>query len=195
MITLLNTRNKIFIARILSRILLRLRSLLGKNERVTASRGNVRWTLDLKEGIDLAIYLGVYEKETQKILQDLIMPGSTVLDIGANIGFHTLHMAMKVGENGGVIAFEPTQYAYRKLVNNLNLNPGFQCRVVLEQMMLTASDNDDRVESVHSSWPLSKDRDIDPMLCARLMHTTGASAMTLDSYYESNNVSRIDLIK
>jgi FkbM family methyltransferase len=40
-------------------------------------------------------------------LKDIVPPGSTVVDVGANIGFFTLKFARWVGEQGLVIAIEP----------------------------------------------------------------------------------------
>ena len=40
-------------------------------------------------------------------LKDLVAPGTTVVDVGANVGFFTLKFARWVGEQGQVIAIEP----------------------------------------------------------------------------------------
>ena len=45
-----------------------------------------------------------------------------VLDIGANIGVHTLHLAKLVGETGQVLAFEPNPVACEELRRNIALN-------------------------------------------------------------------------
>jgi FkbM family methyltransferase len=54
-----------------------------------------------------------YDSDVVALLPKLIEPGTTVIDVGANIGFFTIHMAHvvaptgQVGVNGRVIAFEP----------------------------------------------------------------------------------------
>lgn len=48
-----------------------------------------------------------YESGLVRLLPKLIEPGTTVLDVGANIGFFSIHMAHVVGANGRVVAFEP----------------------------------------------------------------------------------------
>ena len=74
--------------------------------------------------IDFAIYLGgMFERNTALALRKLVRPSSLVLDIGANIGAHTLRLANLVGSSGRVFAFEPTDFAYSKLQANLDLNP------------------------------------------------------------------------
>lgn len=49
----------------------------------------------------------------------------TVLDIGANIGFHTLLLADLVGPEGKVFAFEPDPENFSLLVKNLKKNDYF----------------------------------------------------------------------
>ena len=85
---ILNTRTKLAIARALNRTLLCGRSLVGLDTKAQVRRHGIVWDLDLEEGIDLSIYLfGCFEPMTSRALQRLVKP---VLDIGANIGAHTL---------------------------------------------------------------------------------------------------------
>ena len=60
-------------------------------------------------------------------------PGSLVIDIGANIGAFSLPIASDVGEGGCVVAIEPTDYAFTKLVRNAELNPGIASRLIAVQ--------------------------------------------------------------
>ncbi len=63
-----------------------------------------------------------WESHIQKILQKFARPGSTVLDIGAHIGTHTMALAQAVGAEGKVIAFEPQPKIFRELFLNMNIN-------------------------------------------------------------------------
>ncbi len=123
------TKRKILIAKILSGLILSVRKLFGLDGETEVKRQRICWRLDLHEGIDLAIYLGVYERETLSAWKGLVAPGSVVLDIGANIGAHTLPLASLVGCDGKVIAFEPTAYAFEKLCANIALNPALGNRI------------------------------------------------------------------
>ena len=49
------------------------------------------------------------------LLSSIIKKGDTVIDIGANVGQLTFHMAYLVGENGSVHAFEPYSKSFDKL--------------------------------------------------------------------------------
>lgn len=48
-------------------------------------------------------------------LRPLVAPGSTVVDIGANIGFFTVRFARWTGPKGRVLAFEPEAENFRRL--------------------------------------------------------------------------------
>lgn len=50
---------------------------------------------------------GTYEPHLVDLYRRILRPGMTVLDVGANIGFHALHAARLVGPGGRVIAVEP----------------------------------------------------------------------------------------
>src|SRR5262245_34452280 len=112
----LTTRTKVAIARLAYSAISAVRRRVGLDHSVRVVRDGACWELDLREGIDLAIYLGLFEAGTSRALRRLVRPGAVVLDVGANIGAHTLRLAKLVGESGRVIAFEPTVYAHTKLL-------------------------------------------------------------------------------
>lgn len=69
-----------------------------------------------------------YEGNIGAIIEDLIKPGSCVLDIGSHIGIHTVCMSNKTGPNGAVVAFEPDFKFYAELLHTLKIN---HCKNVL----------------------------------------------------------------
>src|SRR5690348_2077690 len=120
----MKTNHKLLIAKTLFKILHHSRALVGLGDRLVARRRNINWSLDLSQGIDLYNYLfGEFEIQTSAALRRIVRPGNCVLDIGANIGAHTLTLAKLVGSAGKVFAFEPTDFAFEKLQTNLSLNP------------------------------------------------------------------------
>jgi FkbM family methyltransferase len=58
--------------------------------------------------------------------------GAIVLDVGANIGTHTLAFSHMVGDTGHVVAFEPQPRLYRFLAANLILNGTSNVRALRE---------------------------------------------------------------
>ena len=76
--------------------------------------------LDLQAEKDY--WLGTYEPELQAALAELVQPGMIAYDVGANIGYISLMLALGVGENGQVFAFEALPNNVDRLKNNLALN-------------------------------------------------------------------------
>ena len=72
-------------------------------------------------GRALDLYGEWCEREIATIAQ-LVRPGDFVLDIGANIGTHTIAMAKMVTGTGLVIALEAQRQMFNYLVTNVTLN-------------------------------------------------------------------------
>lgn len=67
-------------------------------------------------------WLGTYEPELQAALREFLRPGSTVYDVGANIGYITLMMAHNVGVDGRVYAIEALPANVERIQQNVALN-------------------------------------------------------------------------
>ena len=65
---------------------------------------------------------GEFSEGEAKIFREILQPGMTVLDVGANIGAHTVPMSKEVGDSGMVIAFEPQRIVFQNLCANVSLN-------------------------------------------------------------------------
>ena len=61
-------------------------------------------------------FFGDYEPSTRRIMCQYIVDGSVSVEIGTNIGWHTLLMSKLAGEKGQVIAFEPSPEIFKKYV-------------------------------------------------------------------------------
>ncbi|MEN9880965.1 MAG: hypothetical protein RLZZ308_148 [Candidatus Parcubacteria bacterium] len=64
---------------------------------------------------------GCYEEEVLLEIKKQLQPGDTFVDIGANIGEHTL-FAYNINKQGHVIAFEPIPFIYNQLQESITLN-------------------------------------------------------------------------
>jgi FkbM family methyltransferase len=69
----------------------------------------------------LRVYGEFAGDEVDSILS-LVRPGDHVLDLGANIGFHTLALARTVGPTGSVRSVEPQRYCFQLLCANVTAN-------------------------------------------------------------------------
>lgn len=78
---------------------------------------------------------GTYEPETTATIHDLLGPGDTFIDVGANIGWFTLIASREVGDQGRVVAFEPEPQSFEFLRRNVEFN---KCsNVILEEKALS----------------------------------------------------------
>jgi len=76
---------------------------------------------DVYIGRSLDLY-GEYCENEQKVWKQIIRPGMTAIDVGANIGAHTIFLSKAVGSLGVVFAVEPQRQLYQMLNGNLALN-------------------------------------------------------------------------
>ena len=65
---------------------------------------------------------GEFSAGETELFRQVIRPGATVVDAGANIGAHTVFFAQAVGPGGLVLAFEPQRLVFQMLCANLALN-------------------------------------------------------------------------
>jgi len=96
-------------------------------------RRAVRTVLEYDDGllihIDTASFLewyifmyGAFRPRVSALLNRMLKPGQVAVDIGANIGMHTIIMANRVGPTGRVVVFEPDPHPLARLKRNLALN-------------------------------------------------------------------------
>ena len=146
----MKTKYKIQIAKIISFFL---KFFYKKNQ--IHIKNKIKWCLDLNEGIDLSIFLfGTSEKKIDN-LKKLLKSNKklTMIDIGANIGSISLPLA-KIFNKSKIFAIEPTNYAFKKLTKNLNLNKYLKKNISLNQLFLSKIS---KPRKVWSSWNFDND--------------------------------------
>jgi len=85
---------------------------------------DVRWGCTLRvrpsEYIGRRLVIcGVFDLCVSEVVWRLLAPGQRAVDVGANVGYMTSIMAVRVGKDGLVTAFEPHPGLYRELVRNI----------------------------------------------------------------------------
>lgn len=186
---LMKTIYKIQIAKILSRILT---FFISRNQNV--ERNSIKWSLDLNEGIDLSIYLfGTSEKKIVNLRKIFTNKNEslTILDIGANIGSVSLVIA-KMFKNSKIFAIEPTNYAFNKLSNNLNMNQDLINRVHARQIFIS---NDKKPQKVWSSWNFDNSNEKHQKHLGTLKEIKDNSYLKLDEFVEKEKLAKVDFIK
>ena len=143
------TSHKIFIASILSKILI----LFLGNEKKIIKRNNINYEIDLNEGIDLGIYLNIKNERKLFNIINLLNISSKLnfIDIGSNIGSVSLPLS-KLFKRSLIYAIEPTFYAYNKLIKNITLNPKLKKRIKPMNYLISKYT---KPKMVHSSWGLN----------------------------------------
>ena len=67
-------------------------------------------------------WYGEYFEQEAALFRQCLRAGDVVVDVGANIGAHTIPMAQRVGSGGRVLAFEPIRLHFQTLCANVALN-------------------------------------------------------------------------
>ncbi len=84
--------------------------------------GNMIYNInDAHIGRSLELY-GEWAELEMELLRCVLKPSDVVLDVGSNIGTHTMFFAHTVGPEGKVYAFEPQRFSYQILCTNLTIN-------------------------------------------------------------------------
>jgi FkbM family methyltransferase len=191
----MKTANKIALARLAYWVVHLARAAAGYSDRAIVKRDGLRYDLDLSDGIDFAIYLGMFERGTRNALKALVKPGSVVLDIGANIGVHTMLLAELVGASGRVLSFEPSEYGVRKLRRNLGLNPELAGRVTPVHCFLGATEGAAVPDGIFSRWPLADSKGVHQKHLGLAMPTNGAPGRTIDGILAELGARSVQLVK
>jgi FkbM family methyltransferase len=131
----------------------------------------------------------IYEPYETELISSIIKPGSVVLDIGANIGYHTLLFAKLVGQSGKVFAFEPDPANFRLLEKNVSVN-GYP-NVALEQKAVS-NRNEKKKLYLHESNPMM--HTIFKSQQRSGLDSVEIDTISLDNYF-SNYGGKIDFIK
>lgn len=91
-------------------------------EVITLSNGS-KFQVDLSDTLQREIYYsGEYEPAVTKLINKLLQPGDVCVDIGANVGYHTVLFSSLVGNTGHVHSFEPLPDLFQSLQSNVDLN-------------------------------------------------------------------------
>jgi FkbM family methyltransferase len=99
-----------------------------RNYTFTASSNQgIRFHLNTVDSVGSHVFLtGMWESGATALMTALLRPGDAFIDVGANIGYHTLLAAKLVGPQGRVLAVEPAPHLRSALEQNLALNPALR---------------------------------------------------------------------
>ncbi len=72
-----------------------------------------------------------WEPHIQRLIAAVVPEGSLAVDVGANIGVHTVALAHAVGEKGTVVAIEPNPVVLPYLIENTSFSPAVRIRACI----------------------------------------------------------------
>ncbi len=99
-------------------------------ERLTTKLGDI-FDVDLSSFLEWQLWaFGCYEEHFVELFRCLVSPGDRCVDVGANVGVHTVRLAKLVGARGEVIALEPDEEVARRTHRNIMLNGLSNARVI-----------------------------------------------------------------
>lgn len=188
----MTTRFKVFIAHLLYLVV----RIFKGDAPVIATRKGIRFSLDLSEGIDLSVYLfGGFQKHlfSSRIkLND----GDAILDVGANCGVISLNFAKRF-PNANVFSFEPTDFAYDKLLTNLSLNKDSIKNVIPVKAFVCDNDSDANNYDIYSSWKVDNvDKEkAHPTHLGIKKSATNIPSFKLDTFVAEQKIKRVGFIK
>lgn len=144
----------------------------------------------LNGGVDDDIYkTGTWEPEILAIIKKYIPKNGVFIDIGANIGFHSLAAAVAVGKEGKVVSFEPIPRLRDQMLRSVKKNDF--ANISVEPFALGLDEKEAVLSIVDENIGASSLQNVD--VDREVNNKVVVSVKQLDSYMD--HFSHIDLIK
>lgn len=198
----MKTVTKVKIAKFIFNILV----FFGFKKKKLVKKNLINWNLDLSEGIDLSIFLfGSFQGKIVKSIVNFIVKNKTktnktfnIIDIGSNIGDKSLSLARNLIDkkinNFKIFSIEPTEYAFKKQLKNLNLNPNLKKKISLSKLYI--SNTNTHKNNTYSSWKLEgnlKSHKIHKGIAKEINKNT--KTISLDKFIKKNNINNNIILK
>jgi FkbM family methyltransferase len=164
----------------------------------SVTRRKLRWELDLREAIDLSIYLtGSFQRKVvSQAIRSLRHQTGTFVDIGCNRGAISLPVAAH-RPSIQVVSIDPVPSVLTKLQRVVELNPQIT-NIRTLCAFLDSGDTNQRVrapETVDASWNVFGESSVPSRGTATSLSTNGCVTISLDRLNTKLNLSPIRVIK
>lgn len=163
------------------------RHLPGYSGPITLPNG-VRMAVNSAESPERwLLFSGNYQPALTYVLRQHTPPGALCLDIGANLGFYTVHFAQWAGPQGQVIDFEANPAMVERIRHNVGLNAFPNVTIVSAAVHNVAGE-------IAFNVAVNNGRSsIHPIHTAREQITV--PAITIYDYADQQHWTRLDVIK
>jgi FkbM family methyltransferase len=138
-------------------------------------------------------FYGAFRPEVSRLINRMLRPGQVAIDIGANVGMHSVIMANRVGPTGHVVVFEPDPHPMGRLRRNMALN-GIDWVTTVEAAVSARSEtrtfylHDDTIGNFANA----------SLVAANVGKQTASVEMqvvSIDEWMRDNPLPRVDVIK
>lgn len=154
--------------------------------------------LDMKEPF-MALHMlehGEWETPLRRELAKVLKEGKVFIDVGANIGLHSLYASTLVGRSGSIFALEPHPVTYNQLRKNIEINGLLD---LVKTLPLAVSNQDDKTVPFEYflEHPAMSGLKISKEILNKFEGTyevTDVRTVTIDALVSSNSINP-DLIK
>ena len=148
------------------------------------------WWLARNDLLSDAVFARICDGSDVKFLERFLREATTVVDIGAHLGFYTLLMSSRVGTQGHVLAFEPSPREFRHLRTHIRINR--RANVRLENAAL--ADRSGSMELFLTGPPGTTGNSLRrPQV--NCVQSVTVPVVTLDEYLSKTDIQEVDLIK
>ena len=166
-------------------------NILNSQTKTVQIENGIQLELQIDDWIQENIYfLNSYEPIETTYIRSILKQGHTFIDIGANIGFHSLVAAKKVSSIGKVISFEPFESNFLSLQKNVDIN-NFSC-ITIHQLAISNTKDDISL--------FYNEREKNKGMVSSVSTIEGSSQYTvasirLDDYISQSNIQEVHFIK
>ena len=138
-------------------------------------------------------FYGAFRPEVSRLINRMLRPGQVAIDIGANVGMHSVIMANRVGPTGRVVVFEPDPHPMGRLRRNMALN-GIDWVTTVEAAVSARSEtrtfylHDDTIGNFANA----------SLVAANVGKQTASVEMqvvSIDEWMRDNPLPRVDVVK
>jgi len=149
------------------------------------------WWLAEQSALDQELLYGEFEKRETEVVEKLLRPGMTFVDVGAHHGLYTLLAAKRVGRHGRVVAIEPSPRECARLEKHLRLNRCSHVEVIACAAGKDPGNADFYLVDGFNDWCNS----LRPPATAEPIRMVRVPVRHLDEILAESGISKVDFIK
>jgi len=159
-------------------------------ELITTITRGIIMNLTLKDAVQYMLFIDdVYEPHETSLWLNYSKNSSTIIDIGANVGYYSL-LAASVNKAARIISFEPISKTYNRFVENIEMN-SYKNITAVRNAVSNKSETIRINLGNENNWGMSSINQHD--------YLSGSyediESVTLDEYVKNNCINGVDLIK